>query len=132
MKIDQNIINKLYDLALEAYEDGEIPISAIILDKNNEIVAYERNKRQKEYDILGHAEILCVQKAEKKIKDWRLDDMCSMILKKSRIDEVIYILESDSYECTNDFDLKKSKLELAKESREKFKNLIVNFFYNKR
>ena len=143
MKIDQNIIDKLYNLAKEAFEDGEIPISAVILNNNNEIIAFERNKRQKSYDILGHAEILCIQKAEKEIKDWRLDgykmivtlepcDMCSMIIKKSRLDEIYYILESDSYECTNDFEINKKKLDIDKIGEEKFRKLLTDFFDNKR
>ena len=115
----------------------------IFLKIDQKIIDNERNRRQKKNNILGHAEILCIQKAEKKIKDWRLDgfkmivslepcDMCSMVIKKSRLDEIFYMLESDSYECTNDFDIKKSKLEIDKLTEKKFKELLVNFFNNKR
>ena len=59
-------------------------------------------------------------------------DMCSMIIKKSRLDEIYYILESDSYECTNDFEINKKKLEIDKISEEKFRKILTDFFDNKR
>ena len=99
-KIDQ----LLYKESLKAYKKNEIPVGAIIV-KNNKIIAKSHNNRQKKYDILGHAEINCIKKASKKIKDWRLDncelyvtlmpcEMCQMIIKKSRISKIHYILDN--------------------------------------
>lgn len=143
MNIDIKILEKLYNLAIKAYKKGEIPVSAIILDKNNKIISAEYNNRQNEYNILGHAEILAIQKAEKKIKDWRLDgykmivslepcDMCSMIINKSRLDHVYYILSSDSNDKSKVYNIEKTKIKINKEFEIKFQKLLTDFFDNKR
>ena len=143
MNIDNKTLDKLYKLANKAFKKGEIPVSAIILDKNNKIVSAKYNNRQNKYNILGHAEILAIQSLEKKIKDWRLDgykmivslepcDMCSMVINKSRLDHVYYVLSSESTDKTNDFGIRKSKLNIDKELELKFHKLLTNFFYNKR
>ena len=99
MNIDKFIVDKLYKLAFKAYKKGEIPVSCAILDSNNKVISWEINGRQNSYDVLGHAEIRCIRKASKKIKDWRLDsykmivtlepcDMCSMIISKCRLDHI--------------------------------------------
>ena len=141
MNIDKKILDKLYNLALKAYKKGEIPVSAIILDENNKIIAAKCNNRQNEYNILGHAEILAIQEAEKKIKDWRLDgykmivslepcDMCSMIINKSRIDHVYYILSSESTDKNEVYNI--DKIEIDKKIEIKFQKLLIDFFDNKR
>ena len=143
MNINIKILEKLYNLAIKAYKKGEIPVSAIILDKNNKIISAEYNNRQNEYNILGHAEILAIQKAEKKIKDWRLDgykmivslepcDMCSMIINKSRLDHVYYILSSDSSDKNKVYNIEKTKIKINKEFEIKFQKLLTDFFDNKR
>ena len=143
MNIDNKTLDKLYKLAEKAYKKGEIPVSAIILDKNNKIVSAKYNNRQNEYNILGHAEILAIQSLEKKTKDWRLDgykmivslepcDMCSMVINKSRLDHVYYVLPSESNDKNVYFGIKKSKLNIDKELELKFQKLLTNFFNNKR
>ena len=143
VKIDDSILDKLYKLSLKAFRNGEIPVSCCILDKNGKIISWEINKRQKKYDILGHSEILCIQKVEKKIKDWRLDgysmvvtlepcDMCSMVISKSRLDHVYYILDSNSNESSDLISIKKDKLKVSPEYEEKFRKLLTDFFDNKR
>ncbi len=143
MNINNKIIDELYRLSLKAFKKGEIPVSAIIIDKNGKIISREINNRQNCWNILGHAEILAIQKAEKKIKDWRLDgycmivslepcDMCSMIISKSRIDKVYYILESDSKENEMNNIITKEKINISYETEKKFKKLLTDFFDNKR
>jgi len=69
-----------FDVALleaqKAFKKGEIPVGAVIV-KDNKIIAKSHNNRQKKFNVYGHAEINCIIKAAKKIKDWRLDD-CEM------------------------------------------------------
>ena len=48
------------DLGLNPTNDGKI-------------ISHSYNTRQKKYNVLGHAEINAIIKAEKKIKDWRLN-----------------------------------------------------------
>lgn len=130
------IYEVLYKEAKKAYKKNEIPVSAVIV-YNNKIISKAHNNRQKTNSVLGHAEIKAIIKAEKKIKDWRLDncklyvslfpcEMCQIIIKESRISEVYYILDNNNIneKCnvnivqTND----------CNEIKEKFNILIKKFF----
>ena len=91
-----------YKEALKAYHKDEIPVGAVIVH-NNKVIAKAHNDRQKKYNVLGHAEINTILKAEKKLKDWRLDKcemyvtlepckMCQMIIEESRINKIYYLI----------------------------------------
>lgn len=101
--MQEKIEKKLLTLAEKAKKIGEIPISALII-KENKIVSCAYNKRQCKNDVTGHAEIIAIRKAAKKLKDWRLNDcelyvtlkpcsMCIEVIKQSRIKNTYYFLE---------------------------------------
>ena len=103
MEISVEIINKLKDLAKQAFDNNEIPVSAIIVDSLGNIVSEGLNTRQSTGNVLGHAEVNAIQAAGNKLEDWRLDgysmivtlepcEMCSCIIKESRLDKVYYFL----------------------------------------
>lgn len=133
--------NKVYfdiliNLAKKAYIKDEVPVAALIV-KNNKIIARSINKRNKSSNLLGHAEISCVIKACKKIKDWRLNDctmyvtlepchMCKEIIKESRIKKVYYLSSANK--------LINYKTKFIKEIKYKnnYSDLLTNFFENKR
>lgn len=58
-------------MAQEAYNDDEVPVGAVIV-QNNQIIAYGRNRREKEKNALLHAEIDAINKACKTLGGWRL------------------------------------------------------------
>lgn len=143
MNIDVKILNLLVKNARKAFRKGEIPVSAVIMDHFGNIVATAYNNRQNSCNVLGHAEVNCILKAEKKLKDWRLDgyfmivslepcDMCSMIIKESRLDSVYYFLPKKVESNNFDFGIDKSIIEDYSEYTEIFKNLLTDFFDNKR
>lgn len=131
--------------ANKAYRNNEIPVGAVIV-KNNKIVAKAHNNRQKKQNIIGHAEVLCIIKAEKKLKDWRLDgcelyvnlepcEMCKLIINESRINKVYFlnkqknnkkIVENNIFSQTNDCEnLQKNSEELLKIFFKKLRNKII-------
>ena len=59
------------ELAKEAYNDGEVPVGAVIV-RNGEIVATGRNRREKRKNALLHAEIDAINNACTKLGGWRL------------------------------------------------------------
>ena len=59
------------NMAKEAYDDGEVPIGAVIV-RNGEIVAAGRNRREKQKNALLHAEIDAINNACKTLGGWRL------------------------------------------------------------
>ena len=91
-------------LALEQAQEAllydEVPIGAIII-KDGEIIAVARNEREETNKATSHAEIIAIEKANEKLKSWRLDTctmyvtiepcpMCAGAIIQSRIQNVIY------------------------------------------
>ncbi|MBE6692759.1 MAG: nucleoside deaminase [Ruminococcaceae bacterium] len=87
--------------AKAAARDGEVPIGAVIVNKDGEIIATGRNMREKRKNALHHAEIVAIDRACKKIGAWRLMDctlyvtmepcpMCAGAIVNSRIKRVVY------------------------------------------
>jgi tRNA(adenine34) deaminase len=58
--------------ANKAYTKKEVPVGAIIV-KNNIILAKAHNQKEFKKDPTGHAEILSIKKASKKLSQWRLN-----------------------------------------------------------
>ena len=90
-------------MSKKAAKNNEVPISALIV-KNNQIISKAYNKREKNHNILNHAEIIAINKASKKMQDWRLFEcdlyvtlkpcsMCETVIKQSRIKNVYYLLD---------------------------------------
>ena len=86
--------------AEKAFKKNEIPIGAIIV-KNNKIIAKGYNLKERKKNPTRHAEIIAIEKACKKIKNWRLNDctlyvtmcpcpMCASAINQSRISKVVY------------------------------------------
>lgn len=84
--------------AQKALKNGEMPVGAVIV-KNNKIIGKGYNKKEKTKNALMHAEIIAIQKACKKNKDWRLNNcelyvtmepclMCIGAIVESRIKKI--------------------------------------------
>ncbi len=143
MKIDDQVLNLLKNGANKALKRDEIPVSAVIVDAKGKIISYAFNNRQRSYDVLGHAEILAIKKAEKKIRDWRLNgykmfvtlepcNMCSVIIKECRLDQIFYFLPKKSDNMSDIVDINKYQVDGYEEDKEYFNNLLTNFFDNRR
>ena len=65
--------------AQKAYCLGEVPVGAVIVDGEYNILARAHNLRETLRDPTAHAEILAMREASKKIKGWRLQG-CSMFV----------------------------------------------------
>lgn len=62
--------------AKKAYKKEEIPVGAIIV-KDGKIIARGHNLKELKKSSTSHAEILAINKANKKLNAWRLED-CEM------------------------------------------------------
>lgn len=66
-------------LALEeadrAFKMDEVPVGAVIIDKEGTVISRAHNLKEKNNDPCGHAEILAIQSAAEKLKNWRLEGM---------------------------------------------------------
>ena len=57
--------------ARKAYDEGEVPVGAVIV-KDNEIISAGRNRREKTKNALLHAEIDAINHACSRLGGWRL------------------------------------------------------------
>src|SRR5207248_7934638 len=87
-------------LAEEAGREGEIPIGAVIADREGRVVGRGRNRRESG-DPLGHAELIAIAEAARMIGDWRLEGttmvvtlepcaMCAGALVNARVERLIF------------------------------------------
>ncbi len=89
-------------LAEEAAAAGEIPVGAVVADRETgEILGRGRNRREQDHSPTAHAEILAIEEAAKKRGSWRLSGctlyvtlepcpMCSGAIINARIDRVVF------------------------------------------
>lgn len=93
-------MEKAVELAKEAARDGEVPVGAVVV-KGSQIVGKGRNRREKEKNVLAHAEIEAMSDACKTLGDWRLSDcemyvtlepcvMCCGAIINSRINKIVF------------------------------------------
>ena len=93
-------MEEAFALAEEAGRDGEIPIGAVMVDREGRVIGRGRNRRESG-DPLGHAEIFAIAEAAKAIGDWRLEGttmvvtlepcaMCAGALVNARVDRLIF------------------------------------------
>lgn len=57
--------------ARKAYKKKEVPVGAVLV-LDGQIIAKGYNQTESTSDPTRHAEIICLQKAAKKLKNWRL------------------------------------------------------------
>ena len=80
---------------------GEIPVSAVVLDKNGHCIGHGRNTRERKKTPLGHAEIIALRQASLIKNDWRFNDctlivtlepcpMCAGAIIQARMGQVIF------------------------------------------
>lgn len=134
--MNNNYLEKLIELASKSLETDDVPIGAIIV-KNDNIIAEGINTRQKDQNILGHAEINAVLQAQKIINNWNLSDcdlyvtlkpcsMCMEIIKQSRIKTVYYLLDKPS--CKKEFYKTEIKEIENLEIKEMYAKKLSDFF----
>ena len=101
---DNRFMKEALKEAKKAFDKEEVPVGAVIV-KDGNIIARAHNIKEEKNDTTKHAEMIAIQKASKKINNWRLNDcemyvtlepcpMCAGAIIQSRIKK-IYIGASD-------------------------------------
>ena len=93
------------ELALEearkALKHGDVPVGAVLLGADGEVLAADHNRREELGDATAHAEMLVISTASRAIDDWRLGGctlvvtlepcaMCAMAAVWARVDRIVY------------------------------------------
>lgn len=139
----EKYIRKTLLLSRKAHKEGEIPVAAIIV-KNNMIISKAYNCKESKNDATKHAEIIAIQKASRKLNNWRLNEcllfvnlepciMCMGAIIESRISKIVCGTENKKYHDQivkiaeeNNIEIECGILE------EECSKSLKSFFYNKR
>ena len=86
----------------EAADSGEdVPVGAVVLSADGEVIARGHNEREADSDPTAHAEIVAIRRAAADRQDWRLEDctlvvtlepcvMCAGAIVAARIGRVVF------------------------------------------
>ena len=100
-KADQEWMLLALETAREALANGEVPVGAVIVDENGELLAAASNCPITDSDPTAHAEVLALRAAAKKLGNYRLTGctvyatiepcaMCAGALVNARIKRLVY------------------------------------------
>ena len=88
-------------LAKETAIKGDVPVGALVVDDDGNVVGQGANLREQDNDPTAHAEIVAIRSAAKKLGSYRLDDltmvvtlepcgMCAGAIAQSRIKRLVF------------------------------------------
>lgn len=98
---DENFMRMALEEARKAGERGEVPVGAVIIDEQQNILAAAGNNSIGGNDPAGHAEMVALRAAGKKIGNYRLLNtalyvtiepcvMCAGAMIHARVDRLVY------------------------------------------
>jgi tRNA(Arg) A34 adenosine deaminase TadA len=93
-------------LARDAAEEGEVPVAAIVISPDGEVLSRATNRVERDGDPTAHAEILAIRKATERLGKTRLEGcdlwvtlepcpMCAGAISHARIKRLYYAAEDE-------------------------------------
>lgn len=145
--IDSFFMHEAIKEAEKALKKGEVPVGAVVVF-NEKIIGRGYNLRETKKSPILHAEIIAIEKAVKKINDWRLYNctlyvtlepciMCFGAILNSRIDRLVYGTENLEEGFTKFLDVDNYRKWQLREivsgvEKDKCETLLKEFFKNVR
>ncbi len=111
IKNDDYFMKLAYKEALKAFDIKEIPVGAVLVC-DNKVLSKAYNLRDSLNIVTKHAEIIAIEKANRKINNWRLLNttlyttlepcpMCYEVIKAAKINRVVFAAKSDNKNTSN-------------------------------
>lgn len=140
--MEKKYIKLLLDEVKKAEKKDEVPVAALIVNEKGKVIAKAYNNREKTHLTINHAELICINKANKRMKNKFLDtcslyvtlepcDMCKAAIKEARIKNVYYLLNKNS-EKKQYFKTVFKLINNVSETQEKYQQILTNFFKKRR
>ena len=87
--------------AKSAADNGDVPVGALVVNEQGEVLGTGHNLREENNDPTAHAEIVAMRMAAAKLNNWRMDDltmivtlepcaMCAGAISQSRFKRVVF------------------------------------------
>lgn len=84
-----------------AFDEQEVPVGAVVVDENGEVISAAHNLRETNNSPSAHAEFLAIEEACMKRNSWRLGDctiyvtlepciMCAGLMHQARIKKCVF------------------------------------------
>jgi tRNA(adenine34) deaminase len=67
------------DEARAALGSGDVPVGAVVVGPDGEVVGRGHNARERDHDPTAHAEVVALRAASVRLGRWRLDD-CTLVV----------------------------------------------------
>lgn len=98
---NEDLMRQALDVAHTATQTGDVPVGAIVVNKDGVVVGKGFNEREAKNDPTAHAEIVAIRSAAQRLEKSRLDDctlivtlepcaMCAGAVAQSRISKVVF------------------------------------------
>ena len=137
-------------LANQAATSDDVPVGALIVNDQGEIIGVGENLREKNNDPTAHAEIIAIKNAAQKMGNWRLDDltmvvtlepcaMCAGAIVQTRIKRLVFgAFDEKAGAVGSIWDVVRDKRVLTKVEvisgvlEKECAQVLINFFKGKR
>ena len=97
----KQLMQQAIGIAKGASNFDDVPVGALIVNEQGEVLATGQNLREKDNDPTAHAEMVAIKNTGNKIGNWRLDDltlvvtlepcvMCAGAIAQSRMKRLVY------------------------------------------
>jgi tRNA(adenine34) deaminase len=97
----EKLMSEAIELARDALITGDVPVGALVINPQGEVVGTGKNLREFDHDPTAHAEIVALREAAVAAENWRLDGhtlivtlepcaMCAGAIAQARISTVVF------------------------------------------
>ncbi|HLA00956.1 MAG TPA: tRNA adenosine(34) deaminase TadA [Thermodesulfovibrionales bacterium] len=105
ISIDEHFMRMALDEASIAYNEGEVPVGAVLV-KDGKVISKAHNQREDSKDPTGHAEIIALKHGSREEDNWRLTGftlyvtkepciMCAGAMVNARLGRLVYGCKDD-------------------------------------
>lgn len=101
MTLDEEYMERALTLAQKAFDMGEIPVGALVIDPQGAVIGEGYNQRETLLSPTAHAEVLAIEQAARALGSWRLTGctlyvtlepcpMCAGAAMNARLARIVY------------------------------------------